>query len=814
MNESLKLRRILQAIADFCQTDVGADRSTALGAARNVDEAEQRLDRVDAAISLLRGGQPIYLCPRLNILQLLDHAARQSVLEGLELALLASVARSASRMAQAWRQWPREALVLRSDLAVLPDLSLLSAVLTDSISDDGSVLDSASRELANLRHEVVQISARLRKRVADLVKETDQAGILQDEYYTIRDDRYVLPVKVSDKRVLGGIIHGTSQTGQTVYVEPQEIVQANNQLALAVEAVRREERRILAELSQLCADHREHFTQTVEILAELDIVLAKARLSEKLLANRPSFNRSGRLDLRKARHPLLALDGAKVVANDIGILPPARWLVISGPNGGGKTVVLTTLGLTLEMARIGLPICAAIGSELPWIDNLFVVLGDEQDIDRGLSTFEGHLRAVQLALAIAAQKGQQALLLLDELANGTEPIAASALATAILESLSRKTQTLGAVTTHFEALKLLALRDDTFANAALGLDGRSLTPTYRLLMGEVGSSSPFALAERIGLDSDIIERASTLAGGGGSEVAILLDKLEQERRLLHAQMNEVETQQLQVDRLRVLLEDQRANELRAAERRIDKAAADAMDQLAQIKTDLEQAQRAIRSQDKAELEQASQVVTARQVQIQRLQRGQKGATAMIVREPLAIQQLKLGMYLWHVKLQRVVSIVEMDTRGQRLRIKAGAMEMHCSLADLRLPLPTDPGQHAPAAKPSRPSTVVAEKSGEFQLSAEALQVQDGETFAMRLPEWTCDLRGLRVEAALTEVDRLLDKATMSNALGICVVHGMGTGAVREAVRMHLRKHPQVQRFRRGVQGEGGDGATMVWVKQE
>lgn len=814
MNESLKLHRILQAVAELCQTDVGAARTVGLAAARDVADAEQRLDRVDAGVALLRGGHAVYLCPRLNIAPLLDHAARHSVLDGLELALLASVARSAARMAQAWRTWPREALVLRGDLALLPDLAPLSSVLTDSIGDDGAVLDSASRELASLRYEVVQISARLRKRVAELVKETDEAGILQDEYYTIRDDRYVLPVKVSDKRVLGGIIHGTSQTGQTVYVEPQEIVQANNQLALAVEAVRREELRILAELSQLCAEHSEPLSATVEIFAELDIVLAKARLSEKLQANRPIFNQNRRLDLRKARHPLLVLDGAKVVANDIAILPPARWLIISGPNGGGKTVVLTTLGLTLEMARLGLPICAAVGSELPWIDNLFVVLGDAQDIDRGLSTFEGHLRAIQRALGIADKRGHKALLLLDELANGTEPIAASALATAILEALGKRTETLGAVTTHFEALKLLALRDDTFANAALGLDGKSLTPTYRLQMGEVGSSSPFALAERIGLDPQIIERASTLAGGGGSEIAIMLDKLAQERALLHAQMAEVETQQLQTDRLRALLEDQRANEQRAAERRIDKAAADAMSQLHEIQKDIEAAKRAIAHQDRTELDEASNVVTARQLQVQRLQRGAKGTNAMIVREPLAIQQVTLGMYLWHVKLQRVVSVVEMDMRGQRLRVKAGVMEMHCSLSDLRLPLPTDPGQTVLFTKANRGTPVSAEKSGEFALSVEALQVQDGETFAMRLPEWTCDLRGLRVEASLPEVDRLLDKATMANALGICVVHGMGTGAVRDAVRNHLRKHPQVQRFRRGGQGEGGDGATMVWVKQE
>ncbi len=823
----LKLQRILDTLAGQCQTDLGHGLARKLRPVPDRSDAERRLDRTEEALILLRSGVPVPLALRLDVAQLLVHAERGGTLDGAELAVLFQIARCTMQLRSQGKDWPTQAAQLRHDASQLPDLGLLAGLLADSVDEEGRILDSASPLLAKLRADVLTLAARLRKRIADLVKETDEAGILQDEYFTLRDDRYVLPVKSSDKRVLGGIIHGSSQTGQTVYVEPQEMVEGNNHLALAYEAVRREEHRILQELSGLCGEQAEQFTEAGQALATLDLTLAFARLAEKLEANRPTFTDDGSLDVRKARHPLLVLDGVRVVPNDVAMQPPARWLIISGPNGGGKTVVLATLGLAIEMARLGLHICAAHDSRVPWFDSVHVVLGDAQDIERGLSTFEGHLRAVQSALKAATSSAGRVLVLLDELASGTEPIAGSALATAILESVSRNERAAGAVTTHFEALKLLALREPAFVNAALELDTRTLTPTYQLKLGEVGSSNPLALAERIGLDPAIVQRAGQLAGGGGSEVAQMLDRLSQDRQLLHDRLAEVEKQQLQLDRSRALLEDQRRNEQVAAERRIEKAAAQAMAELAAVQRDLDAARRALKSGEKHTMDDAARTMTQRQAEVQRMkERAEQAKGGQVQRLAIPEEGPVVDSQVWHEGLGRVMTVAAIDTRAKRVRVRAGLLETWASPDDLRRPLPTDPGYKAPpkvvAHKPQLPKQNTQSLQHQPQERAplvilplpgsETQNPEHEETLALRSPEWTCDLRGQRKEEALEMVDRLLDRAVVESARGICVVHGLGTGALREAVRQHLKKHPQVARFRAGIRGEGGDGATLVWVK--
>lgn len=818
----LKLTRILETLAGQCQTDLGSRRARDLQPAQDVQTAELRLDHTQEALVLLRHAIPVPLADRLDVGDLLAHARRGGVLDGQELAGLLKVARATVQIRRQAREWPREVVQLRELAELLPDLGLLAGLLGDSVDEEGRLLDSASPLLARLRADVLNLAARLRKRIADLVKESDEAGLLQDEYFTLRDDRYVLPVKSSDKRVLGGIIHGSSQTGQTVYVEPQEMVEGNNQLALAYDAVRREEHRILQELSGLCGEQADLFTDAGQALAAFDLTLAQARLAERLAAHRPTFTTDGALDLRKAQHPRLVLDGVRVVANDVAMKPPQRWLIISGPNGGGKTVVLATLGLAVEMARLGLHICAAADSRVPWFDAVHVVLGDAQDIERGLSTFEGHLRAVQAALRAALSTQGRMLVLLDELASGTEPIAGSALATAILEAVGRNERAAGAVTTHFEALKLLALRDESFANAALELDGRTLTPTYHLKLGEVGSSNPLALAERIGLDPAIVQRAGQLAGGGGSEVAQMLDRLGQERALLHDRLAEVEKQQLQLDRSRALLEDQRRNEHIAAERRIEKAATQAMAELAAVQRDLDAARRALRGSDKQAMDEATRTMTQRQAEVQRLkERAELAKGGLPQRQEIVEDALAVDSQVWHEGLGRVMTVTAVDARAKRVRVRAGLLESWANPDELRKPLPTDPGYKAPPKPlPPKPQPLQhhpVERPLPVMLpplaGTEPENPEHEETLALRSPEWTCDLRGQRKEESLEAVDRMLDRAVMQGARGICVVHGLGTGALREAVRQHLKKHPQVERFRPGIRGEGGDGATLVWVKE-
>ena len=798
MNDALHLYRILQRLAAHCQTDLAQARALTLQPATDAAQADARLDRVVACDLLLQAARRVQLPVMLGLDGLIARADRGSSLDGLELVAVQRVAQAATRLRREAQAWPDAMGQIGNDVRDLPALDLLATLLGDALDDDGRLLDAASPELKRLRHEVVQLATRLRKRIAEMVKEADDEGILQDEYFTLREDRYVLPVKSSDKRVLGGVIHGTSHTGLTVYVEPQEMVDGNNQLALAYEAVRREERRILAALSAMVADEAEPLATASRVLADLDLWQAAALLALDLRATRPEFALDGRVVLRQARHPLLVLDGAHVVPNDVNLENGARWLVISGPNGGGKTVVLSALGLAVQMARLGLPVCAAEGALLPWFDAVEVVLGDAQDIERGLSTFEGHMRAVQHALAQAQRPQQRVLVLLDELAGGTEPLAGAALATALLEAFGAA-GTYGAVTTHFESLKLLPLRDTAFQNAALQSDPSTMSPTYRLRLGEFGSSNPLALAARVGLSPTIVERARELAGGAGGEAAQLVDKLRAERALLHDQLAELEQQRRQLDRQRAMLEDQRQREKAAADRRIERAAADALAQVAEVQRQLDEARRALREQDKEAMMTAQKTLTQRQQTLAQM-RDDAAVPTGPSRKPWTPQQNRPDGLVWHHGLSRVVQILEIDAIRQKAKVQAGALSVSAAFADLRVALPGDlPRQQTRTAQSSLPQHVP--------------EPVDDETMTLRIPERTIDLRGMRVEEGLERLEIALDQAILRGTPGLCIVHGLGTGAMREAARRAIRANKSVTRSRPGRQGEGGDGATFVWLRQ-
>lgn len=824
VNSALRLERVLQTLAGLCQTDAGAAMAAERPAAPTPAEAEALLDLTGEAVLLLRDGHAPLLTPLLNIGQSLLMAARGAPLDGLELLAIRRVAACAESVRRTSKSWPQAVLGLRALAHAPADLGLLAALLSDAIGDDGSVLDSASRELARLRQEVVQLQHRLRRRMEELVKETDDAGHLQDDYFTLRDDRYVLPVKATDKRVIAGIIHGSSQTGQTVYIEPQELVTGNNQLTLAMEAVRREERRILAALSAMCVEHQEDLQGAVQTLAALDGHLAAGRLAERLQANRPTFSPTGQLALRKARHPLLVLDGAKVVASDIVLPDAAQWLLISGPNGGGKTVALSTIGLLAELARRGLFISAAPDSVLPWPDDVLVVLGDAQDIERGLSTFEGHLRAIQRVWdrAIARSHNPMAqtgvvLILVDELASGTEPIAGNALATAWLEGMvANAPHALGVVTTHFESPKLLALRDPHFANAALTLDGATFAPTYRLEVGQVGSSSPLALARRVGLDEAVVSRADALVGGGGSEVAVVLEELAMLRTALQHEQQQVTKAKTDLERSRQLLEDQRRNEQRSVDRRVAQQAEAALGELTALGKELAALRAQLADADKKQLAEAAKVVSEKQVRAEQMQR-QAAARLRgeVARQAAQASDVLPGATLWHRSLQRPVQVLEVDDKARRVKVRAGGLDTWTTLVDLER-LTAEEAQRsgvrpqasaAPDRKPRRPAEteVPTDAAPQLELGVDSL--------ALRTPDRTVDLRGQRVDEAVNALDVFLDRAVLRHIPGICVVHGMGTGAVRDAVRSHLRSHPHVQRFRPGEKGEGGDGATLVWLRE-
>ncbi len=807
MNEHLlAMDRVRSALAAQCDSDVAALRARALQPLADAEAALASMARIQQGRAVVAEGLQTTIHGELDVAPLVELAGRGGVLGGEDLLRISAVARCAEKMADRAESWREHAAELADLAGGLPILSVLADLADDVFEEDGTLRDDASDELARLRKEIRRRSSGLRNRIADLVRETDDQGVLQDDYFTVRDGRYVLPVKSSDRRQVAGIVHGSSQTGQTIYIEPTDLVEANNKLTMVAGEARREEHRILAQLSGLVAEKAPAIGRASDELAGLDGIFAGARLAERLQASTPRFSEDGHLDLRRARHPVLILEDAAVVANDVTITPPRRWLVVSGPNGGGKTVVLTTAGMAVEMARRGLPVCADEGSILPWLGAVHVVLGDAQDLDRGLSTFSGHLeqvRAVLDATGQDAQDGPPPLVLLDELASGTEPSAGSALATAFLEALADR-RCLGLVTTHYETVKLLALRDDRFGNAALDLNPNSLAPDFRLRLDEVGSSSPFALADRLALPHEIVDRARELAGVGSKETEELLDRLRTLRGQLDQQLKQTADEHRQVEQARRRLEDQRRNEKRAADRRIEHAAGETIAELDDIRSELNATRKQLRKQPSQrkvdEAARAAGQARARADAIRKKAQAQVDGSGD--RPALDLASLQVDAPAWHPGLERLVVITEIDAQRGRLRVRAGPLEMAVSVDELRAPRGGDSGRPKASTRPEK-----------ARPADDPARIDEDHTLPLRTERWTCDLRGMRVEEALMAVDRHLDRAIVEAGPGACVVHGIGTGALRNAVQGHLRGHPQVAHYRLGRKGEGGAGVTMVWVKQ-
>ncbi len=853
------LQRVREALARSCDSDLGAERAMDRRPASNAAEADERLRWVGEAVALADRQLAIAVADHLAIDDAVARARRGSVLDAVELRRIGAMLQCSCEIARRTEAWRPVAPSLAELARRMPAPRAVATDLVESFDEHGELRDDASPALRRLRGEVRSLSAGMRKRIGELVRDSDSAGLLQDDYWTVRNDRFVLPVKASDRRMVEGIVHGSSATGATVYVEPTELVAQNNRLAMAIEDVRAEERRILASLSADVGGIADEALQAADGLATLDLVFASARLAVALGATRPTLVQAPSLTLRKARHPLLVLEGGRVVANDVAMVPAhvrldsaaaddadgqgPRWLVISGPNGGGKTVTLTTVALATEMARLGLYVCAAEGSVVPWVAGVDIVLGDAQDLDRGLSTFSGHLERLRGVLD-RCEGAPRRLVLIDEIASGTEPAAGSALARAVLETLAT-TASMGVVTTHDEAVKLMATADRRFANAALELDAKTSAPTFRLHLGAVGSSNPLALAARVGMPRAVLDRAGALLGGGGADTTALLERLDAMQRELQRSLDEQRAARRQLDEARERLEAQRRHEQLAADKRIAEAARAAMAEIDRVQAQLQEAKAAATSQAPPQaLEKWSRQLLAQQRELRaKTATATDGAAAR--REPVAVEALRPGSEVFHPGLGRIVRVVEIDERRGEVRVAAGALEVRASLADLTRPSGGDnrppqqrarrdteavhqvsdrpqragvgPGHGRPPPTPppsSSPSTASGAPGAHpaVDLPAEAAHEDAAATASMRSEDSTCDLRGMRVDEALAQVDAFLDRAIVQGKFGVTIVHGHGTGALKKAVESHLRGHRQVASSRKGGRSEGGDGATLVWLR--
>ena len=677
----------------------------------------------------------------------------------------------------------------------------LAAALGRSIGYEGPegeacVVDGASPALGRARARVRELRAALMKAAGRLVKQPGIAEALQDSFYTEREGRVVLPVRAdafSKRGLVAGIIHDSSATGQTLYVEPQALIEENNALREAQLAAAAEERRVLEQLSKLVHAAAGSLAQNQEGLVAIDGVQARLRLGEAYAGVAPRFA-AGAFVLPQARHPLMLLAGVDVVANDIKLAGGAA-LVISGPNAGGKTVALKTLGICALMAQAGLRLPTKGEARLPLVRTIVTDVGDDQSIAANLSTFSAHMRHVNDALAAGERDGAGTLVLLDEVAVGTEPEQGAALAEAILLALTERGATV-VTTTHYERLKLLAMQHPgRFENASVGFDVERMRPTFRLLLGVPGPSSALTVARRLGLPESVLAHAASLLDDERLQVDALLQQVVAERDALIATRAELERERVSLaNRAREVA--RREGELLAqAKSRKQKAYDKAAAELRALSGEVAEQRKALRKANKAEdvVAAGEQVSGARA----RLTEQREPAAPVPGRPP---PQVVVGERVAVPGLGGVGEVI--SVKGERVVVQIGTVRTTVSLADVRsLREPSRPRVKAQAAAPVK---TWATSTAARHFGDDAAKVEVGVDNSV-------DVRGERAEEALRMVDRMLDEAVRRDQEVVVVIHGHGSGALKKAVREHLAGLPFVQKQRPGLAAEGGEGVTVAWL---
>ncbi len=661
----------------------------------------------------------------------------------------------------------------------------LEEKITTSISSEDEIADGASPELANIRRQMRAAAARARDSLQKLISSPSYAKVLQEPIITMRQDRYVVPVKAEHKGAIPGLVHDISASGATLFIEPMAAVKANNELRELSAKEKLEIERILAELSADCAEHRDDISSDFEVLVRLDLIFAKAKLSYKLNCQSPSMEGKG-IVLRRARHPLL--DQAKAVPISLELGDSFDTLVITGPNTGGKTVSIKTIGLLAAMNQCGLHIPADDGSNLPVFSHILADIGDEQSIEQNLSTFSAHMSNI---VNIISECDENSLILFDELGAGTDPTEGAALAVAIIEYCRRKGAMIAA-TTHYAELKVYATNEAGVQNASCEFDVETLRPTYNLLVGIPGKSNAFAISRRLGLGEDIIEDAKSRLSSDSASFEATIEKLEQTRRLLEKDRNEAAIKLREAQEsakkaaflkaeLEVRLDKADIKSRREAERIIQEARATAEEVFRELDD--------MRSKAN-EQEDARQINEARS-QLRRKLNLREEALIKEEAEPAPEQKssrpVRVGDTV-QIKSMGIKATVLSISSDRVLSLRAGIMNVSAKEDEVLLL----EGQSAAKAKS-------APKSAPTQLRAAAVPAE-------------LDIRGMESLEGVLAAERYIDSAVMGKLKTVTIIHGKGTGALRAAVQQMLKKNKSVKSFRLGRFGEGEAGVTVVELK--
>ena len=777
----LELDQVLAMLAESAGSEEGKAACLRLRPISDLEEVQILLDQTTAASDLCtRKGNPAFSGVS-DVSASLERADRGGTLQPAELLKIAAVLRCA-RNIRSYCDEEEKATVLQPLFQALCPNKYLEDKIFGAILSEEEIADNASATLSDIRRHMRIQAGKIKDGLQKIISSPAYAKYLREPIITIRQGRYVVPVKSEHKGDVPGLVHDVSATGSTYFVEPMSAVNANNALRELELKEKKEIERILAEMSAEVAGHRENIALNVRMLVQLDVIFAKARLSYRMRAWAPIMNDRGVVSLHNARHPLI--DPNKVVPISVHLGKAFDSMIITGPNTGGKTVTLKTIGLLILMAECGLHIPAGDGSELSTFDAILADIGDEQSIAQSLSTFSSHMRTI---VDVVAQCDDRTLVLFDELGAGTDPAEGAALAMAIIE-FCRKMGSRVVATTHYAELKLYAMRTQGVINASCEFNVETLRPTYKLLIGIPGKSNAFAISRKLGLSEEILKEADDLVGKSDKDFEDVLSQLEQQRQ-------QMENARMEAERLRSETEKIRQQSAQLGEqlqRERDKALESARAEAQRIIDDARRAAAAAAEELKALRKQLTEGadttgINQRQADVRRsLNEAEERARAgqKVVERPQPKRGILVGDTVELLKLGTRASVIAINKDGT-YQLQAGILKLTAKPDEVYLLEHENPYETK-----GRP----AHSGREMRMSAMSTEI---------------DLRGMDAVEAISVLERYLDEAMRSNLSSVRIIHGKGTGVLRAAVQKELKKNKFVKSFRLGVYGEGEDGVTIA-----
>lgn len=779
--KTLEFDKIKELLKQYAASALGHAKVSSLMPSVDYEEISALHEETDEAMTILRlkGHAPLG-----GIFDIRPHVKRAQIggmLSPSEFVQVASTIRASRKLTLFVEELLEEEVdipLLQEKIGTVISLPYLEQNIRKVVDDNGEILDTASEALRTIRTQLRANEGRIREKLERMIRSSNAQKMLSDAIITIRNDRYVIPVKQEYRGQYGGIIHDQSSSGQTLFIEPEAIVQLNNQLRELRLKEQAEIEKILLELSESVQESGEELLLIVSVLSDIDFMFTKAKFGRSIKGSKPTINNERRVRLNKARHPLLPIDEA--VANDIELGTDFSSIVITGPNTGGKTVTLKTLGLTSLMAQAGLPIPALDGSEVGVFHTIYADIGDEQSIEQSLSTFSSHMVNI---VDILKKADHESLVLFDELGAGTDPQEGAALAISILDEVHGKGARVVA-TTHYPELKAYGYNREGVVNASVEFNVETLSPTYKLLLGVPGRSNAFEISKRLGLSDSVIQRAKSHIGTDSKEVENMIASLEDSRRQGERELEEAHELLRQAEKMHKDMQKQMMEYYEKKDTLYEKAQQKATEVVEKAKAEAEQVIKDLR---KMQHEKSAQIKEHELIQAKKQL---EDATPKL---KTSGQKKKVNQAEHELKPGDEVKVLSFDQKGHLVE-RVSAKEWQVQMGIMKMKVKESDLEFIQSQQKVETKPLATVKGKDFHVSLEL------------------DLRGERFENALSRVEKYIDDALLAGYPRVSIIHGKGTGALRQGVQEYLKNHRSVKNIRFGDAGEGGTGVTVVQFK--